>query len=73
MTGFAKRHQIIFVMSSSFFEREDMVDFLCRGELVVLQTLLAQGIGFDVSVSYLPPSIPISFAAVVAALVLVVS
>ena len=49
------------------------MDLFSRREFVVFQTLLAQGVGIDVSISYLPPGIPIPFAAVIGSLVLIVT
>ena len=62
----------MFIVSAAFFKGNDVVNFFCRGQALLLQTFLAERVGIDVSVSYPSPRSTVTFRGIIGTLVLVV-
>ena len=72
VTGLAKAHEVAVRVSAALTERQDVMYFLGDGDSGVLLALLAQRVGFDVSVTDTFPSTTVAFVGLGVALVLVV-
>jgi hypothetical protein len=62
----------MFIVSSTFFKRKDVVNFFRGGQTLSLQTLLAEWVSLDVPITNAPPLCAVSFRGIIGALVLVV-
>ena len=63
----------MFIVSSTFFKRKDVVNFFGGGQTLSLQTLLAEWVSLDVPITNAPPLGAVSFRGIIGALVLVVA
>ena len=72
VAGLAQAHKIAFRMGTTLAERQDVMYFLGDGDSGVLLALLAQRVGFDVSVTDTLPRTAVAFVGLGVALVLVV-
>ena len=66
---FAQTHQVVIIMGSAFRQRNDMMNFLSRGQPVILKTFLAQRMCLYIFVPYAFPRPAITFAVLGIALV----
>ena len=72
VAGLAKAHEVAVRMGAAFAERQDVMYFLGDGDSGVLLALLAQRVGFDVSVTDTFPSTTVAYVGLGVSLVLVV-
>ena len=72
MAGLTKRHQIVAGVSSASRNREDMVDFLCRGETPFLEALLTERMFGRIPISDSFPGSSVLPVGVASAFVLVI-
>ena len=73
MTGLAEGHEVIFGMGAAAINGKNMMDFIDGDETTGLETLFAERVLGDISVTNLPPAVTVDLVVIRRALIFVIA